>query len=66
MLGRAIGSILSRNGPSDKPGTIHKPGIAFAPLMVIVTMDGQLEERWINCHDTWRELRGRLRKDVIE
>ena len=23
LLGRDIGSILSRNGPSDKPGTIH-------------------------------------------
>ncbi|MCA1605005.1 MAG: hypothetical protein LC775_05925, partial [Acidobacteria bacterium] len=22
-LGRAIGSILSTNGPSDKPGTVH-------------------------------------------
>jgi hypothetical protein len=23
LLGRGIGAILSRNGPSDKPGTIH-------------------------------------------
>ena len=25
LLGRGMGSILSRNGPSDKPGTIQMP-----------------------------------------
>jgi transcriptional regulator with XRE-family HTH domain len=29
-LGRAIGSILSTNGPSDKPGTIHTFGVLVA------------------------------------
>lgn len=38
----------------------RKLGIAFEPVMVVLTPTGEIEETWINCRDTWRELRAQL------
>jgi hypothetical protein len=36
LLGRAMGSILSRNEPSDNPGGLHEPGDIAIKRRVVV------------------------------
>jgi transposase InsO family protein len=57
LLGRAIGSILSRNGPSDKPGTIQARAQRDDELRVAIQRVWDDHQQVYGPRKVWRQLR---------